>query len=68
MLGGGTFTSQYKGLPGTYMNFISVKRASSGLSERGTAALSLMLDWGVDGEVFTVKAEDLERNSLDIFE
>lgn len=66
-LGGGTFTSQNKVLPGTYMNFISVKRASSALAERGTAALALTLDWGVEKEVFTVKAEDLERHSLRIF-
>ncbi|MGN7402737.1 phage tail sheath family protein [Cytobacillus praedii] len=66
-LGGGTFTSQNKVLPGAYVNFISAKRASSSLSERGTAALALELDWGVENEVFTVKAEDLERFSLKIF-
>jgi hypothetical protein len=66
-LGGGTFTSQNKVLPGAYINFISAQRASSTLSERGTAALALQLDWGVEGEVFTVKAEDLERYSLNIF-
>lgn len=66
-LGGGIFTTQNKVLPGTYMNFISAKRATSALAERGTAALAMTLDWGVDGEVFTVKAEDLERHSLKIF-
>lgn len=66
-LGGGVFTSQNKVLPGSYMNFISIKRASSALAERGVAALALTLDWGVDKEVFTVKAEDLERHSLRIF-
>lgn len=66
-LGGGTFTSQNKVLPGAYINFISAQRASSSLSERGTAAIPLQLDWGVEDEVFTVKAEDLERHSLRIF-
>lgn len=66
-LGGGTFTSQNKVLPGAYINFISAKRASSALSERGTAALALELDWGIEGEVFTVKAEDFERHSLKLF-
>ncbi|PAE20502.1 phage tail protein [Bacillus sp. 7504-2] len=66
-LGGGTFTSQNKVLPGAYINFISVARASSSLSERGIAALPLVMDWGVEGEIFTVRAEDLERHSLRIF-
>jgi len=66
-LGGGTFTSQNKVLPGAYINFISANRASSTLSERGTAALALELDWGVEGEVFTVKVEDFEKQSLKLF-
>lgn len=66
-LGGGTFTSQNKVLPGAYINFISAKRASSALSERGTAALALELDWGIEGQVFTVKVEDFERHSLKLF-
>ncbi|NYV67277.1 phage tail sheath subtilisin-like domain-containing protein [Bacillus sp. Gen3] len=66
-LGGGTFTTQNKILPGSYINFISAKRASSALSERGIAAISLELDWGVSGEVFTVKADRFERKSLEIF-
>lgn len=66
-LGGGTFTSQNKVLPGAYINFISAKRASSALSERGTATLALELDWGIEGEVFTVKAEEFERHSLKLF-
>ncbi|MGG0718678.1 phage tail sheath family protein [Robertmurraya massiliosenegalensis] len=66
-LGGGTFTSQNKVLPGAYINFISASRASSSLSDRGVAALALSLDWGVEDEVFAVKGEELERQSLKIF-
>ena len=66
-LGGGTFLTQNKVLPGTYHNFISAARAYANLSARGFVALPIILDWGVDGEVFTVTAEDLQKNSLKIF-
>ncbi|MEK4146417.1 phage tail sheath family protein [Robertmurraya sp. FSL W8-0741] len=66
-LGGGTFTLQNKVLPGSYINFISAARASSTLSERGVAAFPILLDWGVEREIFTVKAKDLERHSLRMF-
>ena len=52
--GGGTFLVQNKVLPGTYINFVSVAKASSELSDRGYAALGLELDWGPDKQVFTV--------------
>lgn len=35
MLGGGTFTKQDKVLPGSYINFVSLAKAASMLSERG---------------------------------
>lgn len=66
-LGGGTFLVQNKKLPGTYMNFVSVARASATLSDRGYGALPLMLDWGVDGEVFTVDTADMQKDSLTLF-
>ncbi len=66
-LGGGTFTVQNKVLPGAYINFVSASRASAELSERGTAALPLPLDWGPEGEVFTVTADEFQRESLKIF-
>lgn len=56
-LGGGTFTATNKVLPGAYINFISAKRAASGLSSRGVAAMPLLLDWGISGEVFEVTQE-----------
>jgi hypothetical protein len=37
------------------------------LSDRGYVAIPLELDWGVDGEVFTVEAVDFQKNSLRIF-
>lgn len=66
-LGGGIFTTQNKVLPGAYINFVSLARATATLSDRGYAAMPLELDWGVDGEVFTVTQEDFQKNSKKIF-
>lgn len=66
-LGGGTFLTQNKVLPGTYINFISVANASANLSDRGYATMPLSLDWGKDGEVFEVTNSDFKKNSLTIF-
>ena len=66
-LGGGTFLTQNKILPGAYMNFVSAASASATLSDRGYAAMGLELDWGVEGAVFEVTAADLQKNSLKIF-
>lgn len=66
-LGGGTFITQNKVLPGAYVNFISVAQASAALSERGTATLPLSLDWGPEDKIFTVEAADFAKNSQGIF-
>lgn len=66
-LGGGTFTSQNKELPGAYINFVSAASASAALSDRGIATIPLELDWGVEGEVFEVTNEDFQKNSLKLF-
>ena len=66
-LGGGIFTTQNKVLPGAYFNFVSLKAASAGLSDRGIATMPLELDWGVEGSVFEVTSEDFMKNSTKIF-
>lgn len=66
-LGGGTFTTQNKVLPGTYINFVSAERGNATLGERGYAAVGLNLDWGPDGEMFEVESGDFLRSSLKIF-
>ncbi|HCT64270.1 MAG TPA: phage tail protein [Lachnospiraceae bacterium] len=66
-LGGGTFLAQNKVLPGSYINFTSAAKATATLSDRGYCAMALELDWGVDGEIFTVEAADFQTNSLRIF-
>lgn len=66
-LGGGTFVTQNKVLPGSYINFISLAKASASLSDRGVAAMPLELDWGVENEIFEVTKADFQKNSLKIF-
>ncbi len=66
-LGGGTFVTQNKELPGTYINFVSAASANPALSERGIATMPLELDWGADNEVFEVTSGDFQKNSLKIF-
>lgn len=66
-LGGGTFTVQNKILPGSYINFVSLAKASATLSDRGIATMPLELDWGVEGAVFEVTSADFQKNSMKIF-
>ena len=66
-LGGGTFVTQNKVLPGAYINFVSLAKASATLSDRGYATMPLELDWGIEGEVFEVTNEDFQKNSMKIF-
>lgn len=66
-LGGGTFVTQNKELPGAYINFVSAASANDALSERGVATMPLELDWGIDGEVFEVTNDNFKKNSLKIF-
>lgn len=66
-LGGGTFVTQNKILPGAYINFVSAAKASATLSDRGIAAMALELDWGVDNEVFEVTSGDFQKDSVKLF-
>lgn len=66
-LGGGYFTSQNKTLPGSYMVFISAAHTGSALSERGTAAMGLELDWGPEGEIFEVGEGELTNGCQALF-
>ena len=65
-LGGGTFLAQNKVLPGAYINYISVPRASNFFSDRGYATIGLELDWGATGEVITIEPADLQNDSLEL--
>lgn len=65
-LGGGTFTTQDKILPGAYINFVSAKRDTSALSERGIVAMPLALNWGAVGEVITVTKDTYNRHCREV--
>ena len=67
MLGGGTYVTQNKTLPGAYFQFISRAISSAELSDRGVVAMALDLNWGADGVIFDVEASDFQKNSLKIF-
>ncbi len=66
-LGGGTWLTQNKKLPGTYINFISKVRAQVNMADRGYGTMALDLDWGPEGEVFTVTNEDFQKDSMKYF-
>lgn len=66
-LGGGTWVTQNKILPGAYINVISVEKASVNLSDRGYVALPMELDWCPDETIFEVTQEDFQKDSLRIF-
>lgn len=59
--------TQNKVLPGTYMNFVSVARASAMIGGRGKAALAVPLSWGNDDSVFEVTAEEFRTDCLQYF-
>lgn len=66
-LGGGTWLTQNKVLPGSYINFISAARASATISDRGFVAIPLELNWGAENDVLTVEAADLQKDCFEIF-
>lgn len=66
-LGGGTFVTQNKILPGSYINVISAASASAELSDRGIVAVPLDLKWGQEGAVITVEKGDFQKNCFKLF-
>ena len=66
-LGGGTFVTHNKVLPGSYINFVSAAKASAVLSERGIAAIPLEMDWGAENQIFEVEAGDFRDYTRRLF-
>ena len=66
-LGGGTFLTQNKVLPGAYINFVSVAKASATLSDRGIATIPLDMNWGPENKVMTVELAEFQKDSQKIF-
>lgn len=67
MLGGGTYVSQNKLLPGAYFQFVSKSAATAALADRGVAAMALELNWGPDDVIFDIEVADFQKNSMKIF-
>lgn len=65
--GGGTWLTQNKILPGAYINFSSVARASATISDRGVAAAPFELSWGEEGVVKLVEQGDFLKDCFNIF-
>ena len=66
-LGGGTWTTQNKVLPGTYINFKSAKNTDFELAERGIVTMPVEgLGWGPSG-VFKVTVKDFYEDTFKIF-
>ena len=65
MLGGGTFVTQNKILPGAYINFVSATKATASLGERGVVAIPLALNKKA-GEVIEITRLDFVSNCKDI--
>ena len=66
-LGGGKFLTQYKVLPGAYINFVSVAKATANLSKRGVVAIPTTLGLWDEGTVKTITTADFQKNSLELF-
>ena len=66
-LGGGTWQTQNKILPGSYINFSSIMRAAAVLSDRGVVAAPLVLKWGPEGTVLEIDAGDIQKRCKLLF-
>lgn len=66
-LGGGSWVTQNKILPGSYISFASLAKASETLSDRGIAAAPFILSWGPESTVLEVTVTDFQKNSKKIF-
>lgn len=66
MSSGGSFSTQNKILPGTYINFVAAGNKTE-VSGRGIAALALELDWGPENEVFSIDQSDFNAVAKKVF-
>lgn len=65
-LGGGTWVTQNKIMPGSYINIVSADKNTSTLGERGIVALPIALDWGTSTNVLTITQKEFQRYSMKI--
>ena len=67
MLGGGTFTSMNKIIPGAYINFVSAPVDKTLLGQRGVCAAAFAFDWGEEGKLVKLTGEDFLSNAQLLF-
>lgn len=65
-LGGGNFLTHNKILPGSYINFVSLSRASVNMAERGYVAMPLELNWGKENEIIVIENGEFAKKSLEL--
>ena len=65
--GGGTFMTQNKVMPGAYIVFASIARASATISDRGVAAAPFELSWGEPGVVREITQGEFIKNCWGLF-
>lgn len=63
MLGGGTFVTQNKVLPGSYINVVSTQNTSSTVADRGTVAIALALNKAPDTVIEITKSQFLTNST-----
>ena len=65
MLGGGTYITQNKTLPGSYINFVQTSKVYSAIGERGVVAIGLPLGKAT-GEVIKIEKNDFVTKSEEL--
>ena len=63
-LGGGTWVTQNKVMPGSYINIVSADKHSGTIGERGIVALPIELEWGTSAGVVTISAADFQKDTM----
>lgn len=65
-LGGGSFITENKVLPGSYINFVSTENTVVNLADRGVVAIPIILNWGKVG-VTELTKRDFMKNCVSYF-
>lgn len=65
-LGGGTWLTQNKLLPGTYINFVNTNTGGAILGERGTVAIALPLSADTSGTIIELNSNDFSTKASEI--
>lgn len=66
--GKGTWSSQNKKLPGTYINFTGEEQVTDTYGNRGRAAMAMVFDWGEDtSDIFTLTPSQFNSRCKQMF-